>query len=397
MSIAINPAISTDDKPSNQDMREVASETNFSQVSTSKLSCLLNENLYSPLKISALASVLLEAGYSAEEIFLKTNLTLPLINNPGTLSSIQQLIQIGKNAVRLTQNMSCPTTRAGNSKTMNVGLLAGLRMHVSAYGMYGYALQCKATMRDAFNMAVNCQSLATPVMPIRWVEQENRAMWILPRHEELHFLNLSAAEYRLFLDMQFMIHVTLIKDAMGADCKPVSVKVSYPEPPDRADYEQIFECPFYYLQERNELHYSRHYLDMAPAMANPIAATQMSLTCAELLNQMQFKAGMARRVYEELIRHPGKFADIESLAQSINMGERTLRRKLKSEGTSYTQLLTNVRHALALDYLKMTRLSLEDIAAALGFSDASSFGHAFKKWTGDSPNTYRDKLQRQKE
>jgi AraC-like DNA-binding protein len=71
------------------------------------------------------------------------------------------------------------------------------------------------------------------------------------------------------------------------------------------------------------------------------------------------------------------------------MTSRTLRRKLETEGTSYTDLLDNVRHALAMDFLNTSVLSTDDIAAALGFSDSASFRRAFKRWTGKSPSAFR--------
>jgi transcriptional regulator GlxA family with amidase domain len=71
------------------------------------------------------------------------------------------------------------------------------------------------------------------------------------------------------------------------------------------------------------------------------------------------------------------------------MTSRTLSRKLAAEGISYSDLLARVRHALALDYLRTTRLSMEDIAEALGFSDANSFRQAFRRWSGKSPTEYR--------
>ncbi|EPZ84742.1 DNA-binding helix-turn-helix protein [Burkholderia cenocepacia K56-2Valvano] len=73
------------------------------------------------------------------------------------------------------------------------------------------------------------------------------------------------------------------------------------------------------------------------------------------------------------------------------MTSRTLRRKLEAEGTSYSELLTSVRKALAIDYLSTTTLSTEDIALTLGFSDAVGFRHAFKRWTGTTPSDVRRK------
>ena len=78
-----------------------------------------------------------------------------------------------------------------------------------------------------------------------------------------------------------------------------------------------------------------------------------------------------------------------AIAASLCMTSRTLRRKLDAEGTSYSDLLTSVRKAFAIDYLSTTLLSIKDIAAALGFSEAAGFRHAFKRWTGKPPNEYR--------
>jgi len=135
----------------------------------------------------------------------------------------------------------------------------------------------------------------------------------------------------------------------------------------------------------NQLHYPREWLDRSPHMANPITAAQMSQTCERLLEQIGWQTGLTRRVYEELTRTPGRHPSIESVASSLCMTSRTLRRRLGAEGTAFSELLARVRHALALDYLRATNLSVEDIADALGFSDASSFRHAFKRWSGESP------------
>ncbi|MGB6055137.1 MAG: helix-turn-helix transcriptional regulator [Burkholderiaceae bacterium] len=89
------------------------------------------------------------------------------------------------------------------------------------------------------------------------------------------------------------------------------------------------------------------------------------------------------------MQSPGRFPEIDAVARQLHMTGRTLRRKLQAQGVSYQSILTDVRRQLALGYLRKTRMSVEDIAAALGFSDAANFRHAFKKWTGRTPGEYR--------
>ena len=71
------------------------------------------------------------------------------------------------------------------------------------------------------------------------------------------------------------------------------------------------------------------------------------------------------------------------------MSVRTLQAKLGDNGLSFSDILEEQRVALAQSYLKQANLALDDVAANLGYSEQSSFGRAFKRWTGVTPKQYR--------
>lgn len=336
----------------------------------------LHERVYAPLKILSVVQVLAEHGVSADAALAGTGLGAEQILDPTVRTSVQQLLTVGRNAVRL-----CPGRP--------LGLLAGQRMHVSSYGLYGYAMLCADTMRQGFEMALRYHVLGTPVMPVSLIEADGMAIWDLPRHADIEVLGIGADECAFFLDMQLAIHVTLIQDVMGAWCVPVEALYSLPMPGHAAELAQALQCPVRFGEGVNQLHFPREWLQRSPQMANPITAAQMSQTCERLMAEISLQAGLTRRVYEALTQTPGRFDNIEAVASSLCMTSRTLRRRLSAEGTSFSELLARVRHALAQDYLRTTDLSMEDIAAALGFSDASSFRHAFKRWSGKSPLAWR--------
>lgn len=339
-------------------------------------SAVLHKRMYPPLKLAVVAGVLLECGLPVNQALAGTGLTETEIQLPQTLSSIQQLLIMGRNVLRL-------------SERTDLGLQAGLRMHASAYGMYGYAMLCAETMRHGFDLAVRYHPLATPVMPVHWQEVGDRAVWSLPLREQLWHLDLSMAEYQFFLDMQFALHVTLIKDVMGPQFAPLCALVATPEPPHGRALAAALGGQVAFGQARNELHYPAAWLDCKPQLANPITAAHLSSTCARLMQELTLQAGVSRRVADELTRVPGRFPEIEAVAEALGMGARTLRRRLEAEGTSFSEMLVNVRRALAVDYLGTTTLTVEDVADALGFSDAASFSHAFKRWTGATPSRFR--------
>ena len=70
------------------------------------------------------------------------------------------------------------------------------------------------------------------------------------------------------------------------------------------------------------------------------------------------------------------------------MTSRTLHRRLLAEGTSFKQVLKEVRHALALEHIRAGRLSVEEIAQVLGYSDVANFRRAFRQWEGVAPSEY---------
>jgi AraC-like DNA-binding protein len=335
-----------------------------------------HERLYVPLKIAAVVKVLADAGVEAGEVLAGTGLSAASIADPNTRTSIEQLFTVSRNAIRLGQ-------------VPHIGLRIGQRLHVTSYGMYGYALLCAGTLRQAFELAMRYHQLATPVMAIRWEEDDEKATWVFPNYQEMPLPDLSRGLYRFLLEMQFAIHATLIKDVMGSWCLPARASFAGPPPKHAEELALALECPVTFDHYRSELHYPVAWLEQAPRLANPITAAQMSNTCARLLEELKWQSGISRRVYLELTRTPGRFPDIESIASTLCMTSRTLRRKLEAEGASYSSLLVGVRQALAKDYLKTTLLSTEDIAAALGFGDTASFRHAFKRWTGMTPIDFR--------
>ncbi len=71
------------------------------------------------------------------------------------------------------------------------------------------------------------------------------------------------------------------------------------------------------------------------------------------------------------------------------MYTRSLRRRLKEEGSTYRIILNEIRFELARDYLANTRLPIDEIAVLLGYTEPGNFSHAFRRWSGQSPRNWR--------
>lgn len=109
------------------------------------------------------------------------------------------------------------------------------------------------------------------------------------------------------------------------------------------------------------------------------------------LYDLDAKASMFERVKSVLLEIlPGGQSAMDEVAARLAVSTRTLQRRLSSEGTSYQQVLKQVREELALYYLKNSSLAAGEISFLLGFHDTNSFIRAFSRWTGKTPGQFRE-------
>jgi AraC-like DNA-binding protein len=109
------------------------------------------------------------------------------------------------------------------------------------------------------------------------------------------------------------------------------------------------------------------------------------------LSQLGEGPAFAERVRQVLLEAlPGGMADAPYVASTLAVSRRSLQRLLEQEGTSFAQILREVRESLARHYLVRTALSLQEIAFLLGFEQPASFFRAFRHWTGDTPARVRE-------
>lgn len=96
---------------------------------------------------------------------------------------------------------------------------------------------------------------------------------------------------------------------------------------------------------------------------------------------------------EQVLGASGESPLPEVVARRLGMSVRTLQRRLGEEGTSFREIRDSVRLSRARRLLTEARLSISEVAERLGFADVSAFDNAFKRWTGETPNALRARLQ----
>jgi len=114
--------------------------------------------------------------------------------------------------------------------------------------------------------------------------------------------------------------------------------------------------------------------------------------CERLLRDMNAANGLGGEVRRMILGARGRFPGMDEAARRLNMSERTLRRRLDAERSSYRAIVDDVRSYLAREYLRETPLTVADVASLLGFDDVANFRRAFRKWNGCSPKDFRGRI-----
>src|SRR5262249_17128944 len=115
--------------------------------------------------------------------------------------------------------------------------------------------------------------------------------------------------------------------------------------------------------------------------------------CRELLARRRTRVGLSGEIRDRLLSGLGQGSDMDEMARELEMTTRTLRRRLETEGTSFSELVDEVRLMLAEDLLGSENMSVAEVADQLGYSEVSNFIRAFKRLTGSTPSAYRRKRQ----
>ena len=160
-------------------------------------------------------------------------------------------------------------------------------------------------------------------------------------------------------------------------------------PPDDvvARYAEIAGVVPEFGRARCELAFPRAIRDCVVPTAKPALATAIESQLAALLESIERGAAVSARVRAAIGERIGEPLPIDALAKAVFMSRRSLERALADEGTTAAALIDDERKQRALAWLPA--LSVNEVAARLGYSDARAFARAFKRWTGMAPSEAR--------
>ena len=169
-----------------------------------------------------------------------------------------------------------------------------------------------------------------------------------------------------------------------------AVHVTHGKPAHHAEYDRIFGAPTVFNADKNALLLDESWLTHRIALTPRYVFGILSEHAEALLTSLETSKTVRGQVESLLlpVLHTGN-ANIDRIAGAMGMSRATLFRRLRVENTSFEMVLDALRHRMALHYLAGRRVSVNETAYLVGFSEPAAFSRAFKRWTGRSPKTAR--------
>ncbi|MBQ0821754.1 AraC family transcriptional regulator [Microvirga terrae] len=262
------------------------------------------------------------------------------------------------------------------------GLLVGQRATILSLGLVGRLMQQSDTVGDAMRGLVSNLSIqnrgAVPSLTI----VGDTALFTFSVYQP------EAQSAGQISDGSLAVSVNALRALCGSEWNPSEVLLPRAAPADQEPYRRHFRAPVRFNQESATIVFPARDLEIRIAGADPVLR-------AMLEQRIQQMKGAPDSAFSDDIRRllrtrlTSNHCSADDIAHLLAMHRRTLSRRLKDSGMGYRAITNEIRFEIARQLLTDTQVPLSQIAAALGYSEASAFTRAFRRWSGQTPTAWR--------
>lgn len=260
-----------------------------------------------------------------------------------------------------------------------LGLHVGQGPGVTDFGLVGYAMRYSNNLLDAFHRLARYQRIISEGVRFTMHENDEACVITWVTHP-----TLLAIRHPVESGMTLVIRAA--RELSNVDLSPVKVELPTPPPADAGAYRTEFRCDVAFACERAAVTWSKQqmnlptvaadedlvgYLDeLARIAVGPIDANQDSATTA------------VRRTLWSML--PGGRPNIWRTADALGVSVRTLQRRLREEGSSFSEVLDSLRRDVTRELIAEGNQPISDISFLLGYSEPSAFYRAHRRWLENS-------------
>lgn len=343
------------------------------------MSSVSTDQRQSIIGISLLVKLIESYGVSPAPVLAQAGIDAALLDDPKATISIQQDIDFVKAMIDTIDDPE-------------LAFKAGQAFRINAFGAIGLAASACDTVEDAITFFLKYIRLSYTLFDISFIKQDEVSVL---RFNDLY--PLTAELKRFYLERDFAFVMISTRDIFPRSTNEVMHKsfcLEFSEGEENSgrtmeDYQQRYECDVAFSQKHNDILFDSRYLNRQLPHANVLTRKLLEEQC-----EVQKIEMLGAENFTDHIRHiirgsEGVMPKLEDIAEQLNMTRRTATRKLQAEGISFQEIIAEESSRKAIHYLQKTKLTVEQIADKLGYSESAGFIRAFKRWTGKVPKEYR--------
>jgi AraC-like DNA-binding protein len=309
----------------------------------------------------------------SEKLFAESGLDHSRLRDPLARFSSTSVAQLWQNA-RTASKDPC------------FGLTVASYWHPTTMHALGYSWLASASLDEAFHCAMRytriVNTAAQGVIRIEITEDQYKVIFDASAASK-------AAPIDAALDAALAVFLIMCRAAYGTEFRLEKVTIKHDTPNCQERFAELFQAPVLYAQDENALWIDLAIVREPLATANPELVRINDRIATDYLAQLD-QGDLGMRVRSKLIeRLPGGHFSEADIASSIHVSQRSLQRKLKEQGMSFTQLMESTRRELGLQYVRDPQYSFNEVAFLLGFTEPANFSRAFKRWYHKSPSQFR--------
>ncbi|MFL6229042.1 MAG: AraC family transcriptional regulator [Pyrinomonadaceae bacterium] len=320
------------------------------------------------LKIAAAVG---EAGLDPAELYRAVRFDPAALADPDRRIPFAQLVALYEHGARLTNDAA-------------FGLHIGERVSPTMFDVLGYVVTNSLTLGEAFARLARFHAIWTDGASYKLTTHDGEARL------SYEYAGDICGARRHDCEMSFATPVVFMRRIAELDWHPHAVSFQHDVPADTTEHRRLFRAPILFSQPRNEMVFDAALLKLPLLQADPSLCAVLDRHAEELLARLP-RGGDAGTCVRRLLAEGlgAAVPSLTSVARQLGLSPRTLQRKLNEEGTSWKDLLDEVRRNLSERYLREHEMAICEVAYLLGFSESSAFHRAFRRWTGSTPSEFR--------
>jgi AraC-like DNA-binding protein len=323
------------------------------------------------LVVRALVEVLERSGGSRADLFARLALDSRRLDEPEARLDFDEVEQVLAAALALTGDEDFALHLAERMPDAALDLLAHLAAHAP-------------TFREAVAGIAQFSGLAMDGM--RFTTREDEHAFVIG----CAFPRTTPLADRMFAEMATAGLTRLARTFIGQHVMPRRASFEHERPKSDREYKRIFGERLRFRQSETFIAFDRELADRRQMHHNLQLYSLLRAEAERRIDRIAIGVRTAARLHQYLLAIPAsRIPDMGSAARNLGMSDRSLRRHLAAEGTSYRDAVRSALETRAGRILRDPARSIKETAAALGFGNDAAFVRAFKRWTGTTPAEYR--------